>query len=185
MLRLIHLSLLFLVVLRSTPAAQADSLSFNQNYDELEEWLLEVTGEISEVENFVYKKDAATFNFDKGKFLLRRQIKGRPTVAVFVGNGRVSIDIPSHVERQSLLTITGDSTVITEFDVCYIRFADNFDLELKSNFDFRPGSLTAKEARQAKHAQGDYFFKPISSQILDNYFQLLRSAYNRQSDGFF
>jgi hypothetical protein len=162
----------------------ADSL-FSAHYHALSSDLLTRKGEIVDVDNFVYQKDVATFTFSKGKFLLQREVNSRPTLAIFVGKGTARVDIPSHVGRCALQGLTKDSLVEEEFTVCFIRFGDNFDLKLKSAFGSREGSLSIGEFRDAKKAQGQFFFKPIAWHGVDNYFQLLRSAYDRTDDGYF
>ncbi len=175
---------LFLTIVTVNSHA-SDTSSFVANYGQLEEWLFDVDGELFTVENFTYKKDVATFYFQEGTILLRRSVLGRPTVAIFLGKGNVSISVPSHSEKQTLLAVTKDSSVNEEIDYLYIRFADDFDLMLKKEFQWSQGSLTAQQARQAKAQKGDNYFKPIATLTTDNYFQLMKSAYNRKSDGYF
>ncbi|MFQ5453459.1 MAG: hypothetical protein ACE5D6_04655, partial [Candidatus Zixiibacteriota bacterium] len=116
---------------------------------------------------------------------LLRYVDGRPTTAIFIGKGNAVIDIPSHVERQSLLSITGDSLVNEVFKICFIRIADDFDLKLKERFPFTEKELKWKEFTQIKQAQGEFFFKPVIQHFYDNYFQLLSSVYERSQDGYF
>jgi hypothetical protein len=172
-------------VLGSAVSAEIDPIAFNKAYDGISENMLSADGEVAEVAGFDYRKDAAHFTFAKGKILLRRPILGRPTTAIFVGEGRVSITVPTHVERQRLFAMTGDSVVNEEFDICHIRFADDLDSQLRARFDFKPGSLRGKDFRRLKSFQGDYFYKPIPQHVYDNYFELVRSAFNRDHDGFF
>ena len=175
----------FLLVLWPLHAAGVDWSVFEQAYSDVEENMISSDGEVAEVNDFTYQKDAASFSFSKGKFLLRRPVLGRPSVAIFIGEGSVSIDVPTHLERQRLYAMTGDSTVRVKFDICHLRFADDLDAELKERFTFVPGELNSKEFQRVKSFQGDFFFKPIPQHRTDNYFQLVNSALNRNEKGFF
>jgi hypothetical protein len=133
----------------------------------------------------VYQKDIATFTFDSGTVHMLRYVNGRPTTAIFVGKGKVDISVPLHIQRQGLWCASGDSSVHEEFTTCFIRMADDLDIELKKKFTFTQKELDWKVFNSAKQAQGEQFFRPLTFHDYDNYFQLLRSAYERQSDGYF
>lgn len=154
-------------------------------YDILSQDLLNNVGELGTVTNFVYQKDIATFTFEEGTIHLLRYVNGRPTTAIFVGKGKAEITVPLHVERQGLWCVSGDSVVSQEFTTCFIRMADDLDLKLKEKYTFAQKELDWKVFNSAKQAQGEQFFRPLTFHDYDNYFQLLRSAYERKSDGFF
>lgn len=181
----LYLFVLTLTCLVYPSISAVDIDQFNADYKNIEEQMWQGNGEVYKVENFTYKKDAATFFFEKGKVILRRSINGRPTLAAFVGKGRVTINVPGYTNRQRMLAITKDSTVSEDIEVCYMRFADDFDLELKELFGDKKGKLSARENRRIKKAQGNFYFKPSIFDLYDNYFQILRSAYNRKDDGYF
>ena len=88
---------------------------FNGHYKQLNIDLLNTACEVIEVENFVYSKDLATFTFEKGTFYLLRYVNGRPTTAIFSGQGSASISIPSDVERNSLRSIARASVLNESF----------------------------------------------------------------------
>lgn len=185
-MRLRHLFIIALLL--AAVAAYADSerfKKFKSDYGILDLDLLNNPCELATVSDFVYQKDIATFTFTEGKIYLLRAVNGRPTTAIFIGKGSASITIPSHVERQTLLFASGDSTVSQQFEVCFIRMADDFDLALKEKFSFATVQLDWKDFNVAKKAQGEFFFKPVIQHPYDNYFQLLRSAYQRAADGYF
>jgi hypothetical protein len=111
---------------------------------------------------------------------------GRPTTAIFIGHGKCNITVPSHAERMNLRFTCGDSAVNESFEVCFIRMADDFDLRLKGKFTFLPAKFEWKEYNlSTKQAQGEFFFRPVLGHERDNYFQLLRSCYERSEDGYF
>lgn len=158
---------------------------FKSDYNALDLDLLNSYGQRAEIENFVYTKDLATITFEKGLIHLLRYVDDRPTTAIFIGKGNLKMDVPSHVERQSLLSISGDSTVNEDFEICLIRMADDFDLQLKEAFVFEQKELKWKDFTQMKQEQSELYFKPVVLHEYDNYFQLLRSAYERGPDGYF
>jgi len=139
--------------------------------------------ERAEISNFVYQKDIATFTFHEGRIYLLRELEGRPTTAIFIGQGHAHIEIPSHVERRSLEYASGDSLVDKTFEIAFIDFSDNFDLKLKEKFEFEQTSLPWRDFNRSQ--QGEFFFKPVITHQYDNYFQLLRSLFERKEDGFF
>ena len=175
-------------LLLATGAAQAESdffKEFKTNYATLDLDLMNNTIEQADLSNFVYQKDVATFTFEEGRIFLLRYVLGRPTTAIFIGKGRADITVPSAVERQSLTFATGDSVVSEPFEICFIRMADDFDLKVREAATFASATLDYKYFTQAKKAQGEFFFLPRIYHRHDNYFQLLRSCYERAEDGYF
>ncbi len=173
-----------LVAFAATAGAQDKSFKeLEESYDQLHVELLNNAGEKAEIANFVYHKDAATFTFEKGTMYLQRFVHNRPTTAIFVGTGHVTVDIPVHTERQGLWGVTKDSTVDQAFELLAIRMADDFDLRLKEQFGFAPAAFDWRAL--AKSNQGEVFFKPLIFHNYDNYFRLLMSIEERGPDGFF
>jgi len=138
------IKLFFLIIVVScllVGAVSAESTffkNFKQDYAALDMDLLNNMGELATIKDFVYHKDVATFTFQEGTVHLLRYVEGRPTTAIFVGRGKARIEVPLHVERQGLECVTKDSLVDEDFEVAFIRMADDFDLELKEKFTF-PG----------------------------------------------
>jgi hypothetical protein len=166
-------------------AASESFEKFKSDYKALDLDLLNSYGEKAEITNFVYQKDLATLTFEEGVLHLLRYVEGRPTTAIFTGKGNIKMEVPSHLERQSLMSVSGDSTVNEDFEVCMIRMADDFDLKVKEQFTFEEKELKWKDFTQMKQEQGELYFKPVVLHEYDNYFQLLRSIYERTSDGYF
>jgi len=158
---------------------------FKRDYDDLNMDLLNNMGEKAKIKDFVYHKDIATFTFKEGVIHLLRYIEGRPTTAIFVGRGNAKIIVPAHVERKALEGISRDSIVNEDFEVAIIRMADDFDLLLKEQFTFELKELKWKTFTIAKQSHGEQFFKPSLLHTYDNYFQLLRSIYERSGNGYF
>lgn len=186
MTRIVCFAISVLLVLSvSTFASSSEFKKFKADYKQLNIDLLNTACEVIEVENFVYSKDLATFTFEKGTFYLLRYVNGRPTTAIFSGQGSASISIPSDVERNSLRSIARDSVVNESFEYCFIRFGDNLDAKLKEQYKAERIKLNWKIYNIAKRGQGEVFFRPVIQHYYDNYFQLLRSCYERADDGFF
>ncbi len=178
---------LIVALLAASVVAKSDFMEkFDDDYNSLSRDLLNHTGERAEVTDFVYKKDLATFTFTEGTMHLLRYVDDRPTTAVFIGHGHASITIPSRLERKSLFTVSRDSIVEEDFESCLIRCGDDFDLALKEKFTFEPKELSWRHFNVAsKESQGEFFFKPTIEHTYDNYFQLIRSLYQRSADGYF
>jgi hypothetical protein len=178
--------LLTAALLSGRAAAESDFMKqFRADYAALDMDLLNNTGEKAKIKDFVYEKDVATFTFKEGTVHLLRYVGGRPTTAIFVGRGHARIEVPSHVERMALKGVTKDSLVNEDFEVAFIRMADDFDLKLKERFEFEETELKWRTFTIVKQAQGEQFFKPIITHTYDAFFQLLRSHYERAGDGFF
>jgi hypothetical protein len=139
--------------------------------------------EVAEIANFTYTKDLATFTFTEGKIYLLRKLEGRPTTAIFLGTGHAAIEVPSHIERQSLWYASGDSLVDETFEVSMMNFSDDLDLKLREQFQFEETVLSWRDFNNSQ--QGEFFFKPVVMHQYDNYFQLLRSQFERKEDGYF
>ncbi|HVP06969.1 MAG TPA: hypothetical protein VMS71_03930 [Candidatus Acidoferrum sp.] len=170
----------------ATLAADSEAFKkFKDDYAALDQDLLNNETEVAPIKDFIYQKDAATFTFTDGRIFLARYIDGRPTTAFFIGKGHAQIDIPSHVERMSMAYASNDSLVNQDFDVILIKFGDNLDLKLREKIIFSKQTLEWKDYNILKKAQSEFFFRPSIQHEYDNFFQLLRSIYERSDDGFF
>ena len=104
MKRVIIFVLIFSFVFSFSLWAKSDFMKkFDGDYDLIDVDLLTNEGEEFTVADFVYQKDAATFTFKKGVIHLLRYVDGRPTTALFSGEGNVKINIPTQAERMSLM----------------------------------------------------------------------------------
>jgi len=186
MLRTITFLLTVLCLCMSMAAAESEEYKqFKDDYEQLSCRLLNSAGEVTKIKEFVYQKDIATFTFEEGEMGLWRHVDGRPTMAIFVGKGSAAITVPSHLETNSLKAVTGKSSVDEKFEICVIRFSDDFDLRLKEHFAFEEEEMGWRTFNAAKKSQGELFFQPTMFSKYDNYFQLLQSHYERADDGFF
>lgn len=139
--------------------------------------------EVAEISNFVYEKDVARFTFASGTMYLLRHIDGRPTTAIFIGEGYADVKVPSEVERQNMLNAMRDTLVNDTFEVAFLNFADDFDLKLKEQFTFEESSFPWKDYNKSQ--QGEFHFSPSQHHTYDNYFELTRSLMSRGTDSYF
>lgn len=176
------------MLLPAVGSIQAESpfmKQFNEDYKTLNQDLMNNIGETGTIKDFVYEKDVATVTFKEGTIFFLRYVKDRPTTAIFIGKGNATVEIPSHVERQALWYAARDSVVNENFDVCFIRMADDLDLKVKEKYKLEKKQLDWKNFTITKQAQGEFHFKPTIESRYDNYFELLRSVYERSADGYF
>ena len=181
---IIIFSTIIFLLAASLSAESAFMKKFNDDYKQIDLDLLRHEIEELDITDFTYQKDIATFHFKSGKMYLLRYIDNRPTTAIFIGEATASINIPARSEQNSLLVLSGKKNVEETFEVCFIRMADDFDLALKK-FPSIKKKLKWKDFAKAKEAQGEFFFKPNINHFYDNYFQLIRSLYERNADGYF
>ena len=184
MLRQILLVVTFILVLSTLVLGESDFYKeFKVYYNELgSELATKPPAEVAEVSNFVYKKDVATFTFT-GRMYLLRHLDDRPTTAIFIGEGHARVDIPSALERQSMWYASGDSVVDESFETAFLDFSDDFDLKIREQFTFVKDNLPWRDFNKTQ--QGEFFFKPVIMHEYDNYFELVRSHYERAEDGYF
>ena len=183
----LHLSLvLMLLALYSSAFGESEFFKqFKHNYNLIDEDLNHYRGEMATVKDFVYKKDIGTLTLTDGRIIFARYVQDRPTAAIFIGKGNFSMNVPTHVGKETLVWCSGDSTVNEDFEFCFIRMADDFDLKLREKYTFEEHKISWKEYNTYKQEQGEFFFKPTVEHEYDNYFQLLRSVYERKDDGYF
>lgn len=160
---------------------------FESDYNVINSDLLNHTGQFGEVTDFIYEKDVATITLKEGIVHFLRYVDDRPTTAIFVGEGNITVEVPPHTERAALYGLTGDSVINQDFETCFFHIADDFDLRLTEQFAFEPKQLSWKHFNIAsKEAQGEFFFRPVLGHTYDNYFQLLRSIRDGRGDnGYF
>ena len=168
--------------------AHSESAQFRQfrsDYGLLSIDLLNNPAEVATIQNFTYTKDAATFNLQSGKLYFLRYLNERPTTALFIGQGNVSIDIPHRAERENLRQIGGDSLVQQSFEVCVFRFADDFDKAAREKAAFTATKLDWADYNKVMKVQGENYFTPSIYLQRDPFVQLVWSAMDRNSNGYF
>lgn len=184
-LNLFKVTALLLLFTFSINAESEKYRKYQDIYPQLGFPLDNAEGEVANISNFSYTKDVATFNFIDGEMHLLRFADGRPTTAIFIGQGEAKISIPNSVEQNSLYEISKKRNVDETFKVCLIRFADDLDLKLREKFTFKKEKLDWRDYNKARQAQSELFFRPVIYHEVDNHWQLLQSVFERNNDGYF
>jgi len=89
-------------------------------------------GKTIAVNDFVLKRDAGTFTFRSGNFVLLTLVEGKTTGAVFTGTGTFSLDPPLASERHSLQLLTKSSEMVEQFSTAVFRFTDGTEKEIEA-----------------------------------------------------
>ena len=83
------------------------------------------------VNNFDFKRDAATFHLRSGKVCFLSAVQGKVTGAVFEGEGSMSLTPPIAVENRMLKLLTKEDSYNENFNRLVLRFTDATYDELK------------------------------------------------------
>jgi hypothetical protein len=111
-------------------------------------------GEYAQVNNLVFKRDAATFTLRSGELYFLPPVEGRVTSAVFVGEGEFSLTPPVEYEKRSLTLFTGEPSITEQFTKLTLHFTDKTYDEIKSSpqAHMGRGGPQASRARDIYHA---------------------------------
>jgi Peptidase family M1 domain len=115
---------------------QQKSPNSNATYEQLRRLL--PGGPNLVVQEFVLKRDAATFTFHSGSFALYGEVNGKITGAAFRGSGSLHLVPPTGEEKHSLSLLTKQPEIDETFSSAVFRFTD----------------ATADEIRKAATQQG-------------------------------
>ena len=125
------LTVLILLALFSAALAQEPQrANADATYQQLRHVAL--SGESVSVNNFVLKREGATFTFKSGTFYLLAPVNGKITGAVFTGEGEFSIAPPLPVERRQLLLLTKEEPMREPFRSLLLRFTDDTAAVIKA-----------------------------------------------------
>jgi len=123
------------------------------NADPVYQQLRNITlaGDAYTVENIELKRDAATFHLHSGTICFVPPVQGKVTGAVFVGEGSMSLDPPTAMERRSLRIFTKSSEFAENFSQLVLRFTDSTYDEIKKDATHSQGSCDAGLLRDSQH----------------------------------
>ena len=114
----------------SANAQQTSAPNSDTTYQQLKNITL---SEAVEVKDLTLKRDAGSFHLLSGTVCFLSPVAGKITGAVFVGDGRFTLEPPLATERASLKLLTKDSAFVENFQQMVVRFTDgNYD-EIKKN----------------------------------------------------
>jgi hypothetical protein len=103
------------------------------------------------VNNFVFKRDAATFRLHSGTVCFVAAVQGKVTGAVFVGDGRMVLSPPIPIEDASLKLLTRQDEFVENFEHMVLRFTDSTYQEIKEA-GTPGGTCDAGLLRDSQHA---------------------------------
>jgi hypothetical protein len=104
------------------------------------------------VNNFEFKRDAATFHLHSGTVCFVAPVQGKVTGAVFVGDGNMVLDPPIPIERASLKLLTKEDEFVEKYEHLILRFTDSTYDEIKKGGTSAAGGCDAGLLRDSLHA---------------------------------
>jgi hypothetical protein len=142
------------------------------------------TGEYAQVNGLVLKRDAASFTLTSGEMYFLPAVDGRVTVAVFIGEGELSLTPPVEYERQSLALFTGEPSITEQFTKLTLRFTDKTYQEVKASPQVKMSTGGAQAAR-AKEIYSDNQYLLRKELRTNMELRTLVDLYTPERPGFF
>src|SRR6266404_1370846 len=90
-------------------------------------------GPFAAVSNLVLTRDAATFTLRNGELYFSSPIEGRVTSAVFIGDGELTLEPPTPIEKHTLSLFIDSEKLTEQFTHLVIRFTDKTLDEIKAS----------------------------------------------------
>ena len=114
----------FLILLVASNIQAQDTASKELTlYNQIKSFAL--TGGAVDVKGLVLKKDRTQITLD-GVVYLTAETNGRPTGAVFIGDGKVSVETPpNEFEKENIRRLIGADLVESDFKTAVFRFSDD------------------------------------------------------------
>lgn len=84
------------------------------------------------VRDLSLRRDAFTFNLERGRLIFLEPVNGFVTGLLFRGRGTLLVVPPNRIEKQQLARFTGSPTLSEHFYEAFIRFSDDTYRELMS-----------------------------------------------------
>ena len=107
----------------ASPAVPSQSADAKSTYDQIRAFAL--TGGSADVTSLSLKRDRVEMTFT-GTFFFMAPVNGRVTGAVFVGDGRVTANVPpSDFERENLRRMINAELVESDFKTVVLRWSDD------------------------------------------------------------
>jgi hypothetical protein len=99
------------------------------------------------VNNLVLTRDAAVFTLRSGEIYFGAPVEGHTTAAVFIGDGELTLEPPTPVEKHSLALFINEEKLTEPFSRLVIRFTDQTLAEIKSSANAKMGSAGPQSTR--------------------------------------
>jgi Peptidase family M1 domain len=167
--RVVSLFTLAVVVLFSRQALAQSAPAGGATYHQLRNLL--PGGFPIPVDNFTLKRDAATFTFTRGEFVLYGEVNGKITGAVFAGTGHFHLTPPTAIERHSLEILTKKSEFDEDFSRVVMRFTDATADELRKAGiagTSQPDGTMIQAAMEFRTFQREHLFENIDLRLLQD-----------------
>jgi len=141
-------------------------------------------GPFATVTNLVLTRDAAVFTLRSGEVYFGAPVAGRTTVAVFVGDGEMTLVPPTPVEKRSLAIFVDDEKLTEPFTHLVIRFTDKTFDEIKASASAKMGTggPQAEKARDLYRTNQQLLRKELHD---NGELRTLADIYAPQRPGFF
>ncbi len=122
-LRLVTVLVCALFLVAPTIAQNNTSSKSKELYDQIKAF--SITGGVATVQSLTIKRDRVTMTFD-GRLYFAGPVAGRVTGAVFIGNGRVTAEVPlGEFEKSNVRRLLGTDVVESDFKTAVLRFSDD------------------------------------------------------------
>lgn len=130
--------LVVLLSLTSAPAfaaqnsnlALADTSSYEAVYERLTN-LGSGPARLAEVSGLTFQRDEGKFTLNEGKLYLFPREQNRIGAALFLGKGSFTMTPPTAIEQDQLGRFYKTKTLLKEFDLLFLLFADTTQQELE------------------------------------------------------
>lgn len=142
------------------------------------------SGAFATVTNLTLKRDAATFTLKSGEVYFTPPIEGRVTDAVFVGDGELTLEPPTAIEKHTLALFVDGERLTEPFTHLVIRFTDKTLDEIKAspNAKMGTGGPQASKARDLYRANVQLERKELHD---NGELRALADLYSPQRPGYF
>jgi hypothetical protein len=160
-----RLLLLFALCLASAPLQQASSDGENPSglLQALEDIRFDLK-RVYPVRDISLRRDAVTFNFERGRIIFLEPVKDVVTGLLFWGRGTLLAVPADKIEKQQLNLFTGSPTLNEPFQEALIRFSDDTYTELISQIE------AAEEQEPVEPAAAvEQFQALLKGSVLSNY----------------
>jgi hypothetical protein len=179
-LLLLILTILFFLINHSSAQSIQDvkKNSYQVTYEELFQQLMDLTPDanrVSNVNNFSFKRDVATFELHEGTMYLLSPVRNRTTAAIFVGDGTVTITPPTSIEQKQLYRFYKRKILEKDFKILFLIFADSTLKEFQKHYSFGEANIKSnikyyidKCLEYLSDEKDRYFDTSIMKTFLDN-----------------
>lgn len=166
LVRPIFVALLILATSSSLSAVENAALGPNSDLSYQQLRTLTLGSEAVTLNNFILKRDAATFTFHTGTVCFVGPVNGKVTGAVFTGDASLVLDPRTDSERASLKLLTKEDNFNENFNQAAFRFTDSTYDEIKKAGQPGGGGCDAALLRDTQNATRHKFRNNMEARLL-------------------